>query len=280
MSQEGEVARATAMRISAMKAFLRLDAQDKLKRALTRSPPAANRTREHLPGSLIYIWEPTVGKPRGARDPGRWRGPATIISKDGPEIHSTRYYIFWRGRCLLVAAEQLRSASADEVASHCVISKDTILTGKSFAAAGKYQHMPEAKPPVQETAIRHNPGRLVLKHRLKLKAERIARKVVEIPALTDEPPPKSKRSTDEPIDEVKNEIWERIREGRGGMVEGEEAFWDDVEKEHEDYHRSLGKRKASVLNDIPIKLKRSLNNSAGETDMSSDWRSRSRTATA
>ena len=58
MSMEGEVARANAMRITAQRALLSTDVQDKLKRALTRAPPAANRSKDYMSGSLAYFWEP------------------------------------------------------------------------------------------------------------------------------------------------------------------------------------------------------------------------------
>ena len=111
LGQSGEVGRSAAMRHTARMAVLKLDDSDKLRRAMTRGPPD-NKSHEHeyLPGTRIYFWEPSPSKGRHRRDPGRWRGPALTIIR---EKHQ-RYFVSWHGRLLLLAAETMRPASAEE----------------------------------------------------------------------------------------------------------------------------------------------------------------------
>ena len=49
---------------------------------------------------------PRVNKGRYRRDTGRWRGPGVIILPEGHE----RYFVSWRGRCLLLSAANLKGA--------------------------------------------------------------------------------------------------------------------------------------------------------------------------
>eukprot|EP00435_Cladocopium_sp_Y103_P019429 s2435_g4.t1 len=43
---------------------------------------------------------------------GLWRGPATVLVREG----QTRYFVSWRGRCLLLAEENMRLATGEELA--------------------------------------------------------------------------------------------------------------------------------------------------------------------
>ena len=63
-------------------------------------------------------------KGRMRADSLRWRGPATVIAKEG----ASRYYISWRARILLVAKENLRHASTEECAAAEFIAKDAAMT--------------------------------------------------------------------------------------------------------------------------------------------------------
>ena len=122
LGQDGEVARAAAMRHSAKIALMRLDVQDKMRRAIVRGPPNKNAAGlTYLPGTRIYFWQPAVGKPRVRRDPGRWRGPALVITKE----RKSRYFVSWHGRCLLLAAENIRPASAEEAAMYDLVCRET-----------------------------------------------------------------------------------------------------------------------------------------------------------
>ena len=103
---EGDVARAHRLRHSARLALLRTDVQDKLRRAIFRRPKKS--TEPFIPGTQIYYWIPRKGQRRYAS--GLWRGPATVLVREG----QTRYLVSWRGRCLLLAEENMRLATGEE----------------------------------------------------------------------------------------------------------------------------------------------------------------------
>ena len=114
LSVEGEVARLSEQRAAAKVALLRGDVQEKLRKALRRAP--GGQARAYEPGELVYFWSPTGSKPgvRYRRDAGAWRGPAVVLVPDG----ASRYFVSWRGRCLLVAAANLKGASLEESQDH------------------------------------------------------------------------------------------------------------------------------------------------------------------
>ena len=105
---EGQVAKQAEMRVAAKRSLLHHDAQQKLKNALQRKPRGVDRT--YLPGEKVYFWVVGVKPTRYRRDPGVWRGPAIIVAQESPQ----KYFISWRGRCLLVAATNLRPSTTDE----------------------------------------------------------------------------------------------------------------------------------------------------------------------
>ena len=96
LSHEGEVQRSAEMRVAAKAALLRQDCQEKLRRALRRWP--RGEQQEFSPGEQVFFYSPKPNAARFRKDGGAWRGPA----------------VSWRGRCLLVSAPNLRSASALE----------------------------------------------------------------------------------------------------------------------------------------------------------------------
>ena len=101
LSTEGEVARSAEMRAAAKISLLRQDCQDKLKRALRRWP--RGEIKEFTPGEMVFFYSPQPTARRFKREGGAWRGPAVVLMKESSE----RYYISWRGRCLLVSASNL-----------------------------------------------------------------------------------------------------------------------------------------------------------------------------
>ena len=103
-----EMTRRCRLRNDARKILMRDDVQQKLKRALQRRPATQDRT--YVPGEAIYFFVPHPIKPRYRRDQGRWRGPAVVIMQESHQ----RYFCSWRGRCLLLAAANMRPASAEE----------------------------------------------------------------------------------------------------------------------------------------------------------------------
>ena len=108
LGTEGEVACAHKMRLTARVALLRQDVQDKLRRSMLRKPTRGKGP--FVPGSQIYYWVPRKAQRRYV--PGIWRGPATVLVR---ESHK-RYFVSWRGRCLLLSEENMRWATGEELA--------------------------------------------------------------------------------------------------------------------------------------------------------------------
>eukprot|EP00435_Cladocopium_sp_Y103_P070035 s255_g34.t1 len=105
---EGEVKKAAEMRTAARAVFLRQDVQDKIRRALKRWPRGEERAFN--PGEMVYFYSPQPKTTRFRKDGGSWRGPAVVLMRESAQ----RYFISWRGRCLLVSAPNMRSASTLE----------------------------------------------------------------------------------------------------------------------------------------------------------------------
>ena len=114
LSLEGEVARQSELRAAAKMALLRSDIHEKLKAALRRAP--GGQVREFAPGEMVYFWSPAadVKNKRYKRNAGAWRGPAVVLMPDGQQ----KYFVSWRGRCLLVAAAYLKVASLEAANDH------------------------------------------------------------------------------------------------------------------------------------------------------------------
>ena len=108
LGTEGEVARAHKLRLTARMALLRTDVQEKLRRAMLRRP--VKSAAPYVPGAQVYFWVPRKAQRRYAS--GTWRGPATVLVREGQK----RYFVSWRGRCLLLAEENMRLATGEELA--------------------------------------------------------------------------------------------------------------------------------------------------------------------
>ena len=94
------------------------DASDKVRRAMLRKAPVV--LGELCPGSRVYFWAPTLNRGRLRQDPERWKGPATVIAKQG----ASRYFVAYRAKVLLVAREQMRHATSIENAAADRILED------------------------------------------------------------------------------------------------------------------------------------------------------------
>ena len=76
---EGEALRASMMRAPACRKLHKRDLMAKYRRALKR-PPKATTEKVWLSGTRVYFWKPKILKGRRRRDPGAWRGPATVTT--------------------------------------------------------------------------------------------------------------------------------------------------------------------------------------------------------
>ena len=118
LSADSEVARAHKMRTTARVALIRQDVRDKLRRTLLRKPPTA--TGPFVSGAQIYFWVPQLK--RYNRDSGQWRGPATVLVQE----QQKRYFVSWRGRLLLLAEENMRLATPEELALSEPVKEDVL----------------------------------------------------------------------------------------------------------------------------------------------------------
>ena len=139
-----EVDRAHRMRVTARVALLRQDVRDKMKRAILRKPATAQGP--FAPGTQIYFWTPGP-KSRYSRTRGSiWRGPATVLVQ---EKHK-RYFVSWRGRLLLLAEENMRLATKEELAMSEPIREEVLdLQGmlRDPMRSNAYEDLREIKPP-------------------------------------------------------------------------------------------------------------------------------------
>ena len=111
LGAHGPAWRASQIRTAAKLHLLQGDASDKVRRAMLRKAPVA--MGELCPGSQIYFWTPVINRGRNRQDPERWRGPATVVARQG----TSRYFIAYRAKVLLVAREQMRHATSMENAA-------------------------------------------------------------------------------------------------------------------------------------------------------------------
>lgn len=137
-----EMAKRSKMRQEARMTLLRDDVQEKLKKALVRRPTTQERV--FIPGELIYFFVPHPSKPRYRKDHGRWRGPAVVILQESHQ----KYFCSWRGRCLLLAAANMRAATAEEaMAKEMVIQEmERQMDGNGEAEAKQYEDMSQVEP--------------------------------------------------------------------------------------------------------------------------------------
>lgn len=139
-----EVDRAHRMRVTARVALLRQDVREKMKRAILRKPATAQGP--FSPGAQVYFWTPGP-RSRYSRVRGSvWRGPATVLVQ---EKHK-RYFVSWRGRLLLLAEENMRLATKEELAMTEPIREEVLdLQGmlRDPMRSNAYEDLREVKPP-------------------------------------------------------------------------------------------------------------------------------------
>ena len=152
LDSDSEYARAHRMRITARLALIRMDVQEKVKRAILRKPGGAS-DGPFLPGTQVYFWSPKRVSKRYVRG-GVWRGPATILVREGHR----RYFASWRGRALLLAQENLRLATKEEMALNEPAKADAEEIGhllRDPLRENAYRDQTHFKPP----ASRRQPSR-------------------------------------------------------------------------------------------------------------------------
>ena len=151
LSIDSEVSRAHKMRITARVALIRQDVRDKVRRAILRKPAVSEGP--FVPGCRIYFWVPSSQKGR-YRPGGLWRGPATVITRE----QSSRYFISWRGRLLLLAEENIRLATKEELALTEEVKDEMVDLGEVLlrdpSRSNVYKDLRSKPPPPRKRAPR------------------------------------------------------------------------------------------------------------------------------
>ena len=165
VNTDSEVARAHQMRTTARIALIRGDVREKMKRAILRKP--ATSQGPYAPGTRIYFWVPGV-KSRYSSRGGTWRGPATILIQE----RGKRYFTSWRGRLLLLAEENIRLATREELALTEEV-KDEIHDLQDMlrdpTRSNAYRDLRDAKPPPRRQYKRRAPAAPETKERKRAK---------------------------------------------------------------------------------------------------------------
>eukprot|EP00435_Cladocopium_sp_Y103_P016026 s641_g4.t1 len=136
-------ARAHRMRMIARVALIRSDIREKMRRTLLRKPHTSQGP--FVPGVQVYFWVPTLNRAR-YRPGGQWRGPATVLVKE----QQKRYFVSWRGRLLLLAEENLRLATKEELTLTEPIREEMVdLQGvlRDPMRSNTYEDMRNVRPP-------------------------------------------------------------------------------------------------------------------------------------
>ena len=144
VNTDSEVARAHRMRTSARIALLRQDVREKMRRAILRKP--ATSVGPYPAGAQVYFWVPGKGRRYSQTKGSIWRGPATILTKE----QQKRYFISWRGRLLLVAEENLRLATREELSLSEPVREEVLDLQGVLREQGRiksYQDLRDVPPP-------------------------------------------------------------------------------------------------------------------------------------
>ena len=121
--------RAWTMRSAAQSALVRMDADQRWRRALASGPRGADDDKDWQPGAQVFYWK-TAGsktmKPRGARVHTRWHGPAYALGKHrgrNRDESNQDYWVAHGSKLLLVAGQHLRAATREEILGNRVMTQ-------------------------------------------------------------------------------------------------------------------------------------------------------------
>ena len=212
LAVESEVARQAEMRAAARVALLRGDVLEKLRKALRRAPSGA-RTRSFVPGEFVYFWSPQTGKKARYRQTvGAWRGPAIVLVPEG----SGRYFVSWRGRCLLLAVANMKPASLEEGQDQALRLREA----ESHAEKGYIDLSQDGEPPPEPEAqfraddsgrvrvrrVRNGMGRRMTEARRMMSGLKSVKKVLKGPLPTRRRMPSRRAVSVEPVREESDAV--------------------------------------------------------------------------
>ena len=253
LSQDTEVARQAEMRAAGKRALLHQDAQEKLKRALTLRPKG--RIREFLPGEKVFFWVPNPAKKTRYRgDPGLWRGPAMVITKESNE----KYFVSWRGRCLLLASANIRGATIQDNADQEASLEEIRRLEEQWQIEGKqYEDIAEVINPraeelegngrsfggQEDVVVPKAQGRSKREAVQMMKGLRSVKKVLKQPFVKSlkkrgRPPKVRTRDEAENRDKRMQEKEDEIPQEEPEMTEEDlEKFWREVHHREDEYSK-------------------------------------------
>ena len=284
LSQDTEVARQAEMRAAAKRALLHQDAQEKLKRALVLRPKA--EIREYLPGEKIFFWVPNPArKVRYRSDPGAWRGPAMVITKESNE----KYFVSWRGRCLLLASANMRGATIQDNADvEEGISELRKLEEMWQSEGRQYEDVSESQKEIYEepkdTDLKFGGQEDALVPKKKIgrtrrEAVQMMRGLKSVRRVLKDPIIKPKKKRGRPPKRRNQEVEKQDEEMPQEQIENDELeekeeewdeFWKEVHEQEDKYVRedkrrlevtrqmSEAERKRRSLDDVPHAMKRKI----------------------
>lgn len=154
ISIESEVSRSHNMRTTARMALIRRDIREKVRRAVLRKP--ATSEGPYMSGARVYFWVPSNQKGLRYKAGGLWRGPATVITRE----QGKRYFVSWRGRLLLLAEENLRLATREEMALNEEVRDEMIDVGEVLrdpSRSNVYQDLRHKPPPPRKRVRKEGP---------------------------------------------------------------------------------------------------------------------------
>ena len=134
------------MRITAKVALVKQDVREKVRRAILRKPHTSEGP--FLPGTRVYFWVPSTTK-------GRYRKRRPVARTFNSHHQGTRqrYFISWRGRLLLLAEENLRLATREELALTEEVKDEMVDLGdvlRDPARSNIYEDLRQKPPPPRQ----------------------------------------------------------------------------------------------------------------------------------
>ena len=98
---------------------------------------------DFTPGDMVFFYSPKPKSSRFKKDGGAWRGPAVVLMRESEQ----RFFVSWRGRCLLVSTPNLRLASMAEAGNQDVRREETEAVEQSLERDRGYEDLSHVPPP-------------------------------------------------------------------------------------------------------------------------------------
>lgn len=229
-----------------------------------------------------------MGKARYRKDSGRWRGPAVIVMQESHQ----KYFVSWRGRCLLLAGPNLRRATSEETAPNIVKEEMDELKLREEEPDGRkeYEELTQLKSPpdaqmevrqfldaqrkkdeVAGEARRMMSGMRSMKKLFGDREKKVAKQMLGIEDRRRQKRPRLKAIKDGSVGGRQPELPELpIEDGEytpseppedpGKEPDSDDEFWKEVEKGEDDYVRADDERMPDQHRHAREQMKQQLQN--------------------